>query len=182
MFDSIRVSLTHKPKFYGNFTTRNSFISNSRAQVRGFALGVNFNEQFTLALGYNWLLSDFETNNPDLETNILKIRYITPFMEFSFLEKNNVMVTIPVYLGFGEASYENPLKQKAKSSFVMLYEPSMKATYRFFKYFNVSGGLGIRMVLAGNNTLNQNFITPTYTIGAGIFFADLYKDVKKAFD
>ena len=182
MFDSIRVSLTHKPTFYGNLTTRNSFISNSRAQVRGFALGINFNKQFTLALGYNWLISDFEEITETLDTNRLKLRYVSPFVEYSFLEKNNIQVSIPIYLGFGQASLENSLGKKANSSFVMLYEPSMKVTYRFFKYFNVSAGLGIRMILAGNNTLNQNFISPTYTIGAGIFIADIYKDVQKAFD
>lgn len=181
MFDSIRVSLTHKPTFYGNLTTRNSFISNSRAQVRGFALGVNYNKQFTLAIGYNWMISDFtEVINND--TNQLKLRYITPFVEYSFLEKNNIEVTIPIYLGFGEAALENSFGQKSKSSFVLLYEPSMKVTYRFFKYFNVSGGLGIRMILAGNNTLNQTFISPTYTIGVGLFIADIYKDVRKAFE
>lgn len=182
MFDSIRVSLTHKPTLYVNYNTRNSFISNQRAQVRGIAIGANFNKQFTIALGYNWLITDFEKIGVLGDTSRLKMRYLTPFLEYSFLEKNNLEVTIPIYLGFGRAFYLDKQSNRNNQNFVMLYEPSMKVTYRFFRYFNVSAGLGIRMILAGNTTLNQNFITPTYTLGAGVFLADIYKDVRKAMD
>ncbi|MGB1041089.1 MAG: hypothetical protein ACPGVD_09465 [Flavobacteriales bacterium] len=182
MFDSIRVSLKHKPKLYANYGTRNAFFSNQRIQVRDISLGVTFNRQFTLAIGYNWLVSDFQKIYNTEDTAKFKLRYITPFVEYSFLEKNNIEVTIPIYLGFGNSRYQTEDKKIFEKQFVMLYEPGMKVTFRFFRYFGVSGGVGVRMILAGNRQLNQPFLTPTYTVGAKLFLGDIYKDVKKAFE
>ena len=182
MFDSIKSSLTHTPKIYANFNTRNSFISNYRAQVRGVVLGANFNSQFTLAIGYNWLHTDFFRPIGESDTALLKIRYVSPFMEYSFLEKNNLEITIPVYLGFGISGFEKIDGTLVNKRFILLYEPSMKATYRILRYFNVSAGIGFRAILAGNGNLSENPITPTYTLGAGLFLGDIYRDVKKAFD
>lgn len=182
MFDSIRVSLTHKPKLYANFNTRNSFISNYRAQVRGISAGVTFNKQFTLAIGYNWLITDFQKKITETDSALLKIRYVTPFMEYSFLERNNLEVTIPIYLGFGTSSYEKADGVSVNKKFILLYEPSMKVTYRVLRYFGVSAGIGFRAILAGNGNLAENALTPTYTLGTSLFLADIYKDAKKALE
>lgn len=182
MFDSIRVSLTHRPKLYANFGTRNAFFSNQRTQVRDISLGVTYNKQFTLAIGYNWVVSDFQRIYNTDDTAKFKLRYITPFVEYSFLEKNNIEVTIPIYLGFGNSLYQTGDNKIFEKQFVMLYEPGMKVTYRFLRYFGVSAGIGARMILAGNHQLNQPFLTPTYTFGGKLFLADIYKDVKKAFE
>lgn len=179
MFDSIRVSVTKKPSFYGNYNTRNSFISNYRAQVKGVSAGVSYNKQFTMALGYNWLITDFESILNEKDTAKLKLRYISPFVEYSFLEKNNFIVSIPIYLGFGQSLYETKNKEKFKKNFMVLYEPSMKVTYRFLQYISISAGVGFRVVLVGNSSLIENFNSPTYTMGVGLFIGDIYKDGKK---
>jgi hypothetical protein len=179
MFDSIRVSVTKKPSFYGNYNTRNSFISNYRAQVKGVSAGVSYNKQFTMALGYNWLITDFESILNEKDTTKLKLRYVSPFIEYSFLEKNNFIVSIPIYLGFGQSLYETKNKEKFKKNFMVLYEPSMKVTYRFLQYISISAGVGFRVVLVGNSSLIENFNSPTYTMGVGLFIGDIYKDGKK---
>ena len=179
MFDSIRASLTHTPKPYADFNTRNSFIANSRAQVRGVLGGVIFNENFTLAMSYNWLITDFSTISSENDTSALKMRYIAPFVSYSFLEKNNLQLSVPVYLGFGHTFYENTKKEKTNSHFILTYEPSMKATYRVFKYFGISAGIGYRVLLIGNRFIEENFNSPTYTIGLKLFMGDIYSDVKK---
>ena len=180
MFDSIQASFAHKPKLYGNFGTRNGFLSNQRIQVRDISLGVTFNKQFTLAIGYNWMLSDAKKIYNTEDTASFKMRYITPFVEYSFLERKNIEVTIPIYLGFGNSRYQTEDNQVFEKQFVMLYEPGMQVTYRFFRYFGISGGIGARMILAGNRQLNQPFLTPTYTFGGKLFIADIYHDAKKA--
>lgn len=87
MFERIKESLKHKPSIYGNYITRNSFISNYKAEVQGVLLGGTFNNQFTLAIGYNWLKTKFESTQKDgIQTN-LKLRYISPYMEYSFFRK-----------------------------------------------------------------------------------------------
>lgn len=178
MFDSIRESLTHKPSFYGDYNTRNSFISNYRAQVRGVLGGVTFNNNFTIALSYNWLTTEFNHINSQKDTAALKMRYVAPFVSFSFLEKKNLQLSVPVYLGFGQTFYQTKDKQKSNSHFIVTYEPSMKATYRVFKYFGLSAGIGFRLLLIGNNVVDENFNSPTYTIGIKLFMGDIYQDAK----
>jgi hypothetical protein len=179
MFDSIRESLTKKPNFYGNYNTRNSFIASYRAQIKGVSAGVSYNKQFTMALGYNWLDTDFESVINENDTVGLKLRYISPFVEYSFLEKNNFIVSIPIYLGFGQSLYETKDKKQFNKQFVILYEPAMKVTYRFLRYISISAGVGFRVMLVGNRFINENFNSPTYTIGVGLFIGDIYKDGKK---
>lgn len=179
MFDSIRVSVTKKPSFYGNYNTRNSFISSYRAQIKGVSAGVSYNKQFTMALGYNWLDTEFKSVLNEKDTVGLKLRYISPFVEYSFLEKNNFIVSIPIYLGVGQSLYETKEKQQFKKNLVVLYEPSMKATYRFLRYLNVSAGVGFRIMLIGNKDINENFNSPTYTIGVGMFVGEVYNEGKK---
>lgn len=179
MFDSIRVSIKKKPSFYGDYNTRNSFISNYRAQVKGVLAGVTYNKQFIMALGYNWLDTDFESIINENDSVSLKLRYVSPFVQFSFLEKNNFIVSIPIYLGFGQSLYESQDKKQFNKQFVILYEPAMKVTYRFLRYISISGGVGFRVMFLGNRLINENFNSPTYTIGVGLFIGDIYKDGKK---
>lgn len=179
MFDSIRNSLTYPPKIYINYDHRNSFITNQIAKIQSVKIGVTYHNQFTLAFGYNWLNTNFETNLSNGETAKLKMRFLTPFTEYSFVEKNNWQVTIPVHLGFGWSFYKTHDDRVFKRNFILLYEPSMTATYRFFKYFGIGAGLGYRVMLIGNKQINENFNSPIYVLKTKIFFSDLYNDIFK---
>lgn len=178
MFDSIRESLSHEPSFYGDYNTRNSFIANYHAQVRGVLGGVTFNDNFTIALSYNWLTTEFNHITEEKDTAALKMRYVAPFVSFSFLEKNNLQLSVPVYLGFGQTFYQTKDKAKTNSHFILTYEPSMKATYRIFHYIGISAGVGFRLLLIGNRYVEENFNSPTYTVGVKLFMGDIYRDVK----
>lgn len=179
MFESIGESLKEKPKLYFNFSTRNSFITNQYAKVRDIKAGLTYNKQFTLALGYSWLNSNFETTLKDGNNAKLKMRYITPYIEYSFLEKNNIEVTIPVHLGLGVSFYEDEDKKQYNKSFILTYEPAMTLTYRLLKYFGVGGGIGYRIMLIGNNSINENFTSPIYLLKTKLFIGDIYNDIFK---
>lgn len=179
MFDSIQASLQHKPSLYFNYGTRNSFITNQYAKVKDIKAGITFNKQFTLALGYSWLNSDFKSKlSNDVDAN-LKMRYFTPYMEYSFLEHNNIEVTIPVHLGLGWSFYRDVNKNNYNKSFIITYEPAMTATYRLFKYFGIGAGFGYRLMLIGNSSINENFNSPIYLLKAKLFFGDIYRDLFK---
>ena len=178
MFESIKVSLKHKPSLYATYDGRGSFISNRIAQVKSVKLGVTYNKQFTLALGYNWLKSDFNTNVNEITPAKLRLQYISPYVEYSFLEHKNIEVTIPVILGFGRSFYKGEDQLLYNTGFICTYEPSMTATYRFLKYFGIGGGIGYRILLVGNRKIIEQFNSPTYTFKFKLFFGDIYKDVK----
>jgi hypothetical protein len=179
MFESIEASLKETPKLYFNIGARNSFITNQYATVRDIKAGLNYNKQFTLAVGYSWLNSDFKATLKNGVDARLKMRYITPYMEYSFLEKNNIEVTIPVHLGLGISFYQDENKKQYNKSFILTYEPAMSITYRFFSYFGVGVGIGYRLVLIGNNSINENFTSPIYLLKAKLFLGDIYQDILK---
>ena len=179
MFDSIRESLKHKPTLYATYDGRGSFISNQIAQVKSVKAGVTFKKQFTLALGYNWLSSNFESQLNDGTKSKLQLQYITPYTEYSFLEHNKIEVTIPIHMGFGQSFYEDEMGSSHNKGFICTYEPSMTATYRFLRYFGVGGGLGYRILLIGNRRINEQFNSPTYTFKFKLFFGYIYQDYKK---
>lgn len=179
MFDSISASLTHKPQVYANYDTRNSFITNQIAKIQSVKLGLTWNKQFTLAIGYNWLNTNFQTTLQDGIQAELKTRFITPFVEYSFLEHKNIEVTIPVHLGFGTSFYQDCNNAIYKRNFIMMYEPSMTATLRFLKYFGVGAGIGYRLMLVGNREIQEEFNSPIYVVKTKIFFSDIYNDIFK---
>lgn len=179
MFDSIRASLKYKPSLYATFDSRGSFISNEIAQIKSVKLGLTFNKQFTIALGYNWLNTNFETDLREGVKGKLTMQYITPYIEYSFLEHKKIEVTIPVYLGFGRSFYRDEQNIKYRENFILTYEPAMTATYRFLKYFGVGAGVGYRLMLVGNNKINERFNSPVYLFKAKIFFGRLYNDLLK---
>lgn len=179
MFDSINASFKHKPKVYLNYDHRNSFITNQIAKVQSIKIGLTYNQQFTLAIGYNWLNTNFETQLENSVTAKLKMQFITPFTEYSFVEKNNWQVTIPVHLGFGWSFYQDTEDRVYKRNFILLYEPAMTATYRLFNYFGLGAGIGLRVMLIGNKQISENFSSPIYVLKTKIFFSDLYNDIFK---
>ena len=181
LFEPIKYSLTQKPKIYVNYDTRNSFVSNFHAKVKGVKLGLTYNNQLTLAIGYNWMPSKFNRQTPNGDSSLLKLRYVSPFLEYSFLEKNNFTVTIPIHLGFGWSLLEDKYKQQYNKGFVLLYEPAMTVSYRFLRYFSVGCGIGFRVLLVDNRKIEDNFNAPTYTVKATILVGTIYEDLKKAF-
>lgn len=82
-------------------------------------------------------------------------------------------------MGLGFSSYESNTKQQFNKQFILLYEPSMTVTYRFFRYFGVSAGLGYRLLLLGNKKIHETINSPTYSLGLNLFFGTIYKDFKK---
>ena len=78
MMDDIRKSVQQSPKFSFRFDNRNSFISNSRAQITGIKLGIEFDDKFRVGGGFHELKSELTKSKDILDTTVtsfLKLNY-----------------------------------------------------------------------------------------------------------
>jgi len=186
--ESFKESFDHQPKPTFRYETRNSFISTRSARISGIKIGLDFNKTVQVGLGYNWLSSDlFQERSiasgldaPFTTDFKLRFRYFSPYIDYTFYRKKRWEISIPVQLGMGTARYEYAnsagIKEFTKGKFILLYEPQMVAQYKLMQYFAVGGGVGFRLILAGNNAMPENFNSPTYVIKAKVYFADIYND------
>jgi hypothetical protein len=185
--DSIKLDLKKKPSFSYNYGTRNSFIQNRKAVVNQYQLGLAFGDNFGLGAGYNTLrFPDFifvsKTNNfPPVDVYWAHLNYVAIYAEYTFYRTKKWIFTIPVQIGAGQY-YERKISldknPKLNRHFALIYEPTMKGTFKINKYFGLGADVGYRILLAGNREI-KNFNSPIYVFSFKIFYGALYEEFKK---
>lgn len=186
LLDSLALFSQERPRFIVKLDTRGSFISNSNVRLMGVKVGLEHAGRFQYGLGYTFLASPVEqprTVNDQAAVPVrLHLDYVTPYVEYAFYQRGRWEVRIPVQLGFGGGSlvYEDDQgrKNKLKSAFLFLYEPSMTVQYRFLRYFGISAGWGFRLVLS-NARLDEQLSAPIYIFGLKVFFGEVWTDLHR---
>jgi hypothetical protein len=183
--DSLYHIFKERPVFTAKYDTRNTFITGNRASIWSVKVGLVFKKSMTVGIGYNWLWTGIEEEfyyqegrRPELST--VKLRYVAPFIDYTFYRKGRWEATLPLQLGIG-TSYLQPHRtpQHQKQDWVMLYEPAMSVEYKFMKYFAVGGGYGYRIMLKNNKELSSKFTSPMYVLRFRILFDLIYKTYKQ---
>ncbi len=189
VLDDIAMSLRKKPEFFFNLTQYNSFISNQAANVSGIRAGLEFNEKVRIAVGYSWLYSNvvdkisIAENDVSYQTNgQLKFHYVNTMFEYEFYSNYPWHISVPLVVGAGNSHYEyidhNTHERLSTKNFpVVLFEPSVNASYNIIEWIGVSGGLGYRVALNSTKDFKKNFNSPIYVIQLKFFFDAIYKDV-----
>lgn len=188
--DSLIQIFRHKPIFTAKYDTRNTFITGNRASIWSVKAGFVFRKSLTVGIGYNWLWSDIREEIQYEPSGIredarVRLRYVAPFVDYTFYRKGPWEVTLPLQLGFGHSFLTaSRMPDKLKRDWVMLYEPAMSVEYKFFKYFAVGGGYGYRIMLHNNRNLSSRFTSPMYVLRFRVLFDELYRlyQQKKASD
>jgi hypothetical protein len=191
MMDSIQISFHQKARFVIGFDSRNSFISNERAEILGLKLGVEFGNKFGVGLSGHLLnensshfyktytvLSPAKTN--ETVKARLKLLYIAYYAEYIFYNSEYWKLSVPLQLGIGRSNYVYTYNNKetvADKHFVMIYEPIISVEYKIFKWLSATAEIGYRVMLLNNPAMKENFNSPTYDAGVSIAFAELYKIV-----
>jgi|JI6StandDraft_1071083.scaffolds.fasta_scaffold153738_1 hypothetical protein len=183
--DSLRQVLRHKPMPTAKFDTRNSFITGKSAKVFGIKVGVSFRKTLTIGIGYNWIGTKFTEPlkiGDDLYESEIKLRYVAPFLEYSFYKKGPWEATVPVQIGFGKSflRYSSTSgKENIHEGHVVLYEPGMAIEYKLFDVVGVGAGMGYRIMLKNNKSIEQQFTSPVYVLRIRLIFDELFKKYKK---
>jgi hypothetical protein len=169
-----------------------SFVESKLATTSGFVAGLEFSKRLKLGLGYSWLVNDVVENKSviteaggDTSLNAkLSMRMGVLYGEYIFYDKGNWQISMPVQSGIGTSYftyYENVNQEirekKLDQQGVWILTTTGMVTYRFLKWFGVSTGAGIRVMLVDNSSINQNLNGPIFTFKVRVFFGEIYKSI-----
>lgn len=184
--EHISSSLKTDPKLDLRLDSRNSFITEKNVKLFGIKIGLDHKQTFRYGIGFNYLKSNLEKEivNDNI-TSIALLRFYTfsPYVEYIFFKDNKWELSVPVQMGFGGSYYhhkdESGYSHNTNKSFVMSYEPAITAQYRLLKYLGPSIGIGYRLMIVNNSSIDEKFTSPVYQFGMALFVEDLYKDIFK---
>lgn len=183
--EELRKAMKSKAKFEFKLDSRNAFISNTGVRVFGFKLGLNYADKLSMGIGYNQLWSQpsnqisYEGTKYKADVNYY---YFSPYLEYTFYQDNKWEFSIPVQFGLGESwySFEHSNSNHITSrQYVLSYEPAITVQYKFLQYFGVGAGVGYRLMIVPNSSIDEQFTSPVYIFKFKIFFQEIYQGLKR---
>lgn len=183
--DSLYHVFHNKPTPSFKVDTRNSFITGNHAKVYGIKAGLNFRKTLTVGIGYNFIgtsLTEEIIVGREVYYAQIKMRYIAPFIEYSFYKKGPWEAMVPVQFGIGSSFIQHEVngeRHNIRKDNVLLYEPGMSVEYKIFNILGVGGGIGYRIMLKNNKEINQQFTSPVYVIRIRLIFDEVLRLAKK---
>ncbi|MFT5601557.1 MAG: hypothetical protein ACI9N1_001802 [Flavobacteriales bacterium] len=174
MMDSIKLNLQQHAKFAFKLDTRNSFITSTRAKVKGVKIGVSHGRSFGYGIGYNWMSNDFYINS---DSTNLRMNYVSGYVDYTFYKSKRWTLQLPVQIGFGKMFYRNNQKDIIEEQWAPIWEPAMTMEFKFLKYFGVGFGAGYRLVFKSSQHIKEQFTAPVYIFKFKIYFDKIYSDV-----
>lgn len=189
MLDSIRLSFKQTARVVAGFDSRNSFISNTRAEVLGLKIGVQFGDKFAMGISGHLLnertshfYKNFTVTSPSGYTETvraqLKLFYISYFAEYIFYDTKFWELSVPLQLGVGQSKYVYNYNNRdvvRNKHLIVVYEPLISIEHKILKWLSATAKIGYRIMLVNNPNVNENFNYPTYSVGARVSFTELYK-------
>ncbi|MFH2095857.1 MAG: hypothetical protein ABIJ16_09145 [Bacteroidota bacterium] len=188
--DEIINSLQTKPRPTFRFDNRNSIISTRGARINSIKWGLEYNHVFTLGFGYEWLGSEINRNFyvqstdgiTDTVNSALKMNYMSLFAEYVFYRDKKWECFLPISFGIGDAhysyEYNNEIFRK-NHCLILVYETNITVQYRVIRWIGVGAGTGYRLMIKGNNMMDENFNSPIYILKMKIYFGDIYTELFK---
>lgn len=189
--DSLDACIKRGGKLTGSFGTRNSFISQSRADIFGIKGGVSFGRKLRVGGGFFFLKQRDGSPlnykqalyNPEtgLEENVqlkLNLYYWAYYVEYVYHKSKRWEFSTPLQFGIGASSYSyhfSDHKERHQTHLVLLYEPGVSIEYSIFQWLGVSGHIGYRFMLKNNRSIRQSFNSPMYAAGISIYWDELFK-------
>lgn len=172
----IRESLKSKPRPWINLHNTFAFASGAPIQTRTVKVGLSFEKNVKLGIGYNWLATAYKYNVSGID-QFLKFHYVSGIAEYKFHRSGHWHFVIPVQLGLGSSYLESTIDEsQTDKGIILLYEPTMIAEYHFLNYFSLAGGIGIRLGLINNSNIERQLTSPLFLIR---FQIDLNKIVNE---
>lgn len=213
-------------RFLLNLDTRGSLVHNVPVQIAGIKVGIQLRKRHRLGLGFylmgvpvfgqtifgpvtydvdnvshkNVVVKDKPTHVNTVESDesvSLSMVYGSVFYEYVILTHKRWEITLPVQLGFGEATYTshvletttNPITNKSRITsydrpndreFIFLGESSLNVQFKMVCWLGVGGGLGYRRLFNDNNNpqIADTFDNVIWIAKVKLFPLDLWKVFK----
>jgi hypothetical protein len=192
--NSNQASNNRKIKPYFQLDSYYSFIGNRSADVIGFKAGIEWNNKWRFAAGYNQIKSDIVENkvlptseiqyaNNDTMRAQLYLRYFPLMAEYVFYDKDAWQLSAPINLGYGRSYFQyygiNNQKRRIFEHGVMVSELGLNAQYKIMKWFGLGAGVGYRVMLLNNPAIDTKFSSPIFSFRIKLFPGAIYNSIKE---
>ncbi|NUM32004.1 MAG: hypothetical protein HUU47_06740 [Bacteroidetes bacterium] len=189
-FDSAKYYLKNfKPQIIGGFSSRKTFIGDSKNKVSDISLGGEFGNKLGLSTGIYWLRSPinkvvtYNAFSPDeyKRREISRFWYLGFLAYYKFYKKEKWTLNIPLRIGVGSASTQifdvsqSNIYLGRKNSMIIPIESGLNFLYSATWWIGVGGGIGSRIVI-GKKT-SQKYSGTYYTLGTVFFLSNIYKKI-----
>ncbi|TXB67212.1 hypothetical protein FRY74_03230 [Vicingus serpentipes] len=183
--EDFRTSFKIKPKLDVKLDTRFSFIAASDIRTTGVKLGLSFNREFKMGLGYNRLISPSKSFIQKDDVNYkadLYYEYLSPYLEYIYHNSKKWEFNIAIQFGIGRGYYQfyNSLtdsKEKTNHSFILSYEPSMLIDYKIVRWVGIGSGIGYRLILYKNKNISEHLTSPVFIFKAKIYLGEIVRTI-----
>jgi hypothetical protein len=187
--DTLNSIIHGKVSSTASFDSRNSFINASKAHIWGVKIGVEFSDRLQGGIGYNRhdknlskeILFLDQAGLPHSTKAFLHLSYFSFYLRYAYYNNNKWKFSImPYQLGCGNSYYqyvENGNKIIIDRQLVVIYEPGISVSYKFFPWLGVGGDVGYRFMLRNNYAIPEKFNSPIFSFYGIIFWGELYKMV-----
>ncbi|MBP6334129.1 MAG: hypothetical protein KA444_01560 [Bacteroidia bacterium] len=187
--DTIRYSLTQRPKLFLNFVPFNSYINKNIATFSGIRAGVNFNRRVKFGLGYfaltnNSVVSEVLITDDGVAYTTdgeLNFHFFSINAEYIFYNKYPWQFSfIPLQFGLGRASYDyirrsEDARVATDAESVFIFYPDVSGQYNILNWLGAGASLGYRVTVNGSDNVQDDFNSPTFSITLKVFLDELYK-------
>ena len=169
------------------YDTRSSFIQPNSGRVSGLKVGLSINNKVKLGIGYSWLLFPLYSlnygNGTSLNANKLTLWYISPYLEYTFLNSKRWEFTMFSLLGSGRVLNDqifeiNNQFDKVEKSTMLVLEPYAFGIYKIVPWFGLGTGLGYRFIINLDEDI-KNLSSPTYVLKAKIYTSEIIRFLRK---
>ncbi|CAN5544241.1 hypothetical protein BH11BAC2_BH11BAC2_08830 [soil metagenome] len=165
-----------------------SFIGDRGADVWGFKVGIEWKEQWRLALGFNKIKSDIveykALPQDEIEHAIndtvkaqLYLRYYPVMAEYVFYDHDPWQLSAPLCLGYGRSYFQYFDKENKTRNFfnhgVLISDVGVNAQYKILKWVGLGAGIGYRIMLVNNPEVSTDFSSPLFSIRIKLFLGEI---------
>ncbi len=171
IMDSIRMSLLNKPTLSAGLDSRRSYLRGKPIDIFGLRVGADYKK----TAGFIGL---YTTAFQDETDNMYEYFYLSGIGEYRWFQNYRWFLAQTIQLGVGTANLT--FKQADGSNeyrdlMLIPLETGINATYRVWRYFGLSAGLGARFSLTPNSYFSASY----YTFGLCIYTDEISKTADK---
>ncbi|MCX8080150.1 MAG: hypothetical protein N3F09_02815 [Bacteroidia bacterium] len=157
LHDSLKIYSLKKILPYFSIDDRITQIQETKSDISGFKIGINYTEKYVFGVGFYSLLSPEKSivpvskNKPDTFTISVKMKYFTFFYHQIMLRKKHFELQIPVEIGMGNVQFLHKKKNNSalvdnKTSSIVPFGLGVKSILKPFPHAGIFVFLGVRII------------------------------------
>lgn len=179
--EDIKKAFKTSPKLDVKLDTRFSFIASSNIRTTGIKVGLSFNRQFKMGLGYNRLFTPtiFNVQLDDARRDVdLAFEYFSPYFEYIYFSDRKWEFNIATQLGIGRTFFSyngTDGKVRTEHTPIYSYEPSMLIDYKIVPWVGIGSGIGYRLVFYKNPKISEQMTSPVFVLKAKIYLGEIVR-------